>query len=96
MEKESKEFKMGLDAQKSFAQMHEDRNVNKGIGGQIVELDPIVAREPREEKQTRKPQSRLKIRCKSNNFPRTLIQMILTQSRTTWDNRSGNQKTNQN
>jgi hypothetical protein len=43
VEKESKEFKMGLDAQKSFAQMHEDRNVNKGIGGQMVELDPIVA-----------------------------------------------------
>ena len=28
VEEESKEFKMGLDAQKSFAQMYEDRNMN--------------------------------------------------------------------
>ena len=41
---------MGLDAQKSFAQMHKDRNMNKRIGGQMVELDPVVAQEPREEK----------------------------------------------
>ena len=49
VEKESKEFKMGFDVQKSFAQMHEDGNVNKGIGGQMVELDPVIAQEPREE-----------------------------------------------
>ena len=41
---------MGLDAQKSFAQMHEDRNVNKGIGGQVMNLDPVVAQEPRKKK----------------------------------------------
>ena len=57
MEKESEEFKMGLDAQKSFAQMHEDINVNKGIGGQVMKLDPVVAQESREEKWTREPQS---------------------------------------
>jgi hypothetical protein len=50
VEKESKEFKMGLDAQKSFAQIHEDGNVNKEIGGQVMKLDPVVAQEPREEK----------------------------------------------
>ena len=33
MEKESEKLKMGLDAQESFVQMHEDRNMNKGIGG---------------------------------------------------------------
>ena len=48
MEKEPKEFEMGLDAQKSYAQMHEDGNVNKGIGGQMVELDPVIVQEPRE------------------------------------------------
>ena len=32
VEKESEELKMGLDAQKSFAQMHKDRNMNKRIG----------------------------------------------------------------
>jgi len=33
MEKVAEEFKMGLDAQKNFAHMHENRNMNKGIGG---------------------------------------------------------------
>jgi len=43
MEKEPKEFEMGLNAQKSFAQMDEDVNVNKGIGGQVMKLDSVVA-----------------------------------------------------
>ena len=42
---------MELDAQKSFAQMHEDRNMNKGIGGQVVKLDPVVTQKA----QRRKP-----------------------------------------
>ena len=50
MEKKSKELKIGLDAQKSFAQMHEYRNMNNEIGGQVVKLDPIVTQEPKEEK----------------------------------------------
>ena len=50
VEKKLKELKMGLDAQKSFTQMHEDRNVNKGIGGQVMKLDPVVAQESREER----------------------------------------------
>ena len=33
MEKKAEEFEMGLDAQKHFAQVHEDRNMNKRIGG---------------------------------------------------------------
>ena len=43
MEKESEKLKMGLDAQESFAQMHKDRNMNKGIGGQMMQLDLVVA-----------------------------------------------------
>ena len=31
MEKELEKLKKGIDAQESFAQMHEDRNINKGI-----------------------------------------------------------------
>jgi len=57
METESEELKMGLDAQKSFAQMHEDRNMNKRIGGQMMQLDPVVAHESKKERRTRKPQS---------------------------------------
>ena len=96
MEKESKEFKMGLDAQKSFAQMHEDRNVNQGIGGQVMKLDPVVAQESREEKRTRKPQSPFQIRCESNDFASILIQTILTQGRTPLDDGILRQKTSRN
>ena len=46
---------MGLDAQKSFAQVHEDRKVNKEIGGQMMKLDPIVAQEYRKERRAWKP-----------------------------------------
>ena len=45
MEKKSEEFEMGLDAQKRLAQMHEDRNMNKGIGGQMIKLYHVVAQE---------------------------------------------------
>ena len=61
MEKESEKLKMGLDAQESFAQMHEDRNMNKGIWGQMMQLDPVVAQEPRKERRTRKPQSSFQV-----------------------------------
>ena len=57
MEKESEKLEMGLDAPKSFAQMDEDRNMNKGIGGQMMQLDPVVAQELRKERRARKPQS---------------------------------------
>ena len=80
---------MGLDAQKSFSQMHEDRNVNKEIGGQVMKLDPVVAQEPREESRTREPQSPFKIRGTSYDFVRIFIRMILTQGRTPLDNGSG-------
>jgi hypothetical protein len=60
MEKESKELKMGLDAQKSFAQMHEDRNMNKGTGGHVVKLDPVVTQESREKTEHGSPNPRSK------------------------------------
>ena len=42
MEKITEELEMGLDAQKSFAQMYEDRYMNKRIGGEMMKLDPII------------------------------------------------------
>ena len=90
MKKESEEFKMGLDAQKSFAQMNEDRNVNKGIGGQVMKLDHVITQESREERRTRKPQSSFQIRYESDVLPRIFIRMIFPQGRTPLDNRSGN------
>ena len=42
MEKKVEELEMGLDAQKGFAQMYEDGNMNKRIWGQVVKLHPII------------------------------------------------------
>ena len=47
-------IKMGLDAQISFAQMYEDRKMNKEIRGKMMKLDPIIIQEPRKEIRTRK------------------------------------------
>ena len=92
MENESKEFKMGLDAQISFAQMYEDRNMNKRIWGEMMKLDPVVAQESRKERRARKPQSSFQKGGESNDFPRIFIRMISPQGRTPLDNRSGSQK----
>ena len=69
MEKESEKLKMGLDAQESFAQMHEDRNMNKGIGGQMMQLDPVVAQESRKERRTRNSNPRSKKEVKAMISP---------------------------
>ena len=54
MKEVAKKLKMGLDAQKSFAQVYEDRKMNKIIGGKMMKLDPIIIQEPRKEIRTRK------------------------------------------
>jgi len=96
LEKKSKEFELGLDAQKCFSQMHEDRNMNEGIGGQMMKLDPVVMQESRKERRAWKPQSSFQEGGESNNFTRIFIRMIFTQGWTPLDNRSGNQKTMRN
>ena len=78
----TEELKMGLDAQKSFAQMHEDRKMNKGIGGKMMKLDSVEIQKPRKEIQARKTQSPFKIRSKRNDFARIFIWMIMAQGRT--------------
>ena len=75
-------LKMGLDAQKSFAQMYKDGNMNKRIWGQLLKLDPVIRQEPREETRTWEPQSPFEIRGKSNNFARIFIRTILTKGST--------------
>ena len=69
MEKESKKLKMGLDAQESFAQMHEDRNMNIGIGGQMMQLDPVVARSPEKKEEQGNPNPRSKNEVKATTSP---------------------------
>ena len=96
MKEVAEKVEMGLDAQKSFAQMHEDGIVNQGIGGQVMKLDPVVAQESREEKRTREPQFPFKIRSKSHDFARIFIRTILTQGRTPLDDGFLWQKTSRN
>ena len=42
MKKVAKKVEMGLDAQKSFAQVYEDGKMNKEIGSKMMKLDPII------------------------------------------------------
>ena len=72
---------MGLDAQKIFAQMYKDGNMNKRIWGQVVKLDLVIRQEPRKECRTREPQSPFKIRGKGYDFASIFIWTIFTQGR---------------
>ena len=42
MKKVAEKIEIGLDAQRRFAQMYEDRHMHKRIGGKMVKLDPII------------------------------------------------------
>ena len=42
MKKVAEKVEMGLDAQKIFAQMYEDKYMNKRVGGEMMKLDPII------------------------------------------------------
>ena len=93
LEKKSKEFELGLDAQKCFAQMHEDRNMNEGIGGQMIKLDPVVMQESRKERRAWKPQSSFQEGGESNNFTRIFIRADVALGWTPLDHRSSMKKT---
>jgi len=73
MKKVVEKINMGLGAQKSFAQMYEDRNMNKRVRGEMMKLYLVIVQETRKEIRARKIQSSLKIRKKSNNLARILI-----------------------
>ena len=85
MEKKPEEFEMGLDAQKSFAQMYEDRHMHKRIGSKMVKLEPIIIQEDRNEIRAGKTQPSLKIRKKSNNIARIFIRTGVTKCWTSLD-----------
>jgi hypothetical protein len=78
MKKVTEKDEMGLDAQKSFAQMYEDKYMNKRIGGKMMKLDPIIIQEDRNEIRAGKTQPSLKIRKKSNNLARIFIRTGIT------------------
>ena len=84
---------MGLDAQKSFAQMYEDGNTQDRVGKQVMQLNPIVVQKTREEIRARDSKLALKIGRESDDFARIFIRTTLAQGRTPLDHRSRMQKT---
>ena len=78
MKKMAEKVEMGLDAQKSFAQVYEDRYMNKRIGGKMMKLDPIIIQESRKEIRAVETQPSLKIWKKSNNLARIFIRTGVT------------------
>ena len=78
MKKVAEKVEMGLDAQKSFAQMYEDKHMYKRIGSKMVKLDPIIIQKSRKEIRAVKTQPSLKIWNKSNNLARIFVRMGVT------------------
>ena len=78
MKKVVEKINMGLGAQKSFAQMYEDRNMNKRVRGEMMKLDSVIIQETRKQIRARKTQPSLKIRKKSNNLARIFIRTVVT------------------
>ena len=68
MEKIAEEFKMELDAQKSFAQMHEDRNMNEGIGGKMMQLDSVSNTEYQKRNLNKEDPSRVRNKWQKQQF----------------------------
>ena len=85
MKKVSKKFKMGLYAQKRFAQMYEDRHMHKRIGSKMVKLDPIIIQKSRKEIRAGKTKPPLKIRNKSNDLARIFVRTGVTKRGTPLD-----------
>ena len=87
MEKVTEKFEMGLDAQKRFAQMYEDRHMHKRIGSKMVKLDPIIIQKSRKEIRAGKIKPPLKIQNKSNDLARIFVRTGITKCRTPLDYR---------
>ena len=87
MNEVAEKLKMGLDTKKSFAQMYGDGNMNKGVWGEMMKLDPVIIQESRKEIRAWNPQSWLKTRKKSNNLTHIFIWSVVTKCRTSYDNR---------
>ena len=79
MEQVAEEFEVGLDAQESFTQMYEDRNIDRGVGSKMMQRDFVVIQKTRKEIRTRKSKSAFEIRGKSNNFASIFIRTGVAQ-----------------
>ena len=93
MEKVTVKFEMGLDAQKRFAQMYEDRHMHKRIGSKMVKLDPIIIQKSRKEIRAGKTKPPLKIWNKSNDLACIFIRTGVTKRGTPLNYRFRSQET---
>ena len=73
VEEMAEKLKMGLDAQKSFAQMYEDGNMENRVWKKVMQLDSVIIQKTRKVVGARKTKSTLKIRHISNDFARIFI-----------------------
>jgi len=81
MEEIEKDIKIGLEAQKGFTQVHEDRSVKNGHWGQVVYLNSPVEKKTREEIRNRDNESAFKKRNKTNDFVRLFVWTTMSQGR---------------
>jgi len=88
VEEMAEKLKMGLDAQKSFAQMYEDGNMENRVWKKVMQLDSVIIQKTTKEIGTRKTKTTLKIGCKSNDFSRIFIRTVVAQGWTPLDHRS--------
>ena len=85
MEKVTEKFEMGLDAQKRFAQMYEDRHMHKRLGSKMVKLDPIIIQKSRKEIRAGKTKPPLKIWNNLNDLARIFVRTGITKRGTPLD-----------
>jgi len=82
---------MGLDAQKNFAQMNKNRDVEGGIRGQVMSLNSPM--EKKATKEIRNGESAFNKGGKKNGFVRLLEKAIMPKSRSPLYNRLRLKKT---
>ena len=85
MEKVTEKFEMGLDAQKRFAQMYDDKHMHKRIGSKMAKLDPIIIQKSRKEIRAGKTKPPLKIWNKSNDLACIFVRTGVTKCGTPLD-----------
>ena len=68
---------MGLDPQKSLAKMDENRDVENGVRGQVMHLNPPMEKEASEEIRNRKTEAPKNMRKKNDRFDSPLMRKKL-------------------
>ena len=68
MEKMLEKIKIGFDPQKGFANMYKNRNMKDGIGGQMMNLNPLVMQKTSKEVRNREPEATKNMGVRNNGF----------------------------